>query len=471
MPRRCRSQHDAEYEQGEAPDDNNGDGGNGAGGEGKACRTDHNQRVCDGADAISSEPGEVTTKPEYCARDPANRNEIGTQSVEVVGELTGQIAKGFKSLREADEVEHRGPESPGKKCGYGSCQREEKGEDRPSTAEAQQDQATASDKRADEPHHRGKPECARDAPGYGKNPPQNFDDPIHVDEATSMRRGILELADGRDLCWTEVGDPDAVPVFRFHGTPGSGRSFVSASDAVASGVRLISPDRPGYGHSTFHRKRTFANWSDDVAVLADYLEIDRFAVFGISGGGPHAAACARFLADRLIGVGIVSGVGPLGELRTSEGMTATSRVLTALCRSAPWLLRLPITLLLELGRRFPERALELQIKALPQPDQEILNRPEIWAEVVAEARRAAPTTAKAMAQDYRLFATDWGFALSDIDVDVHLWQGDVDRQVPESHARFQAERLGKSVLHECPGEGHFLVVDHHAEILATITGA
>jgi pimeloyl-ACP methyl ester carboxylesterase len=65
------------------------------------------------------------------------------------------------------------------------------------------------------------------------------------------------------------------------------------------------------GLSDFQPHRTFVDWPDDVVQVAAALGLDRFAVLGISGGGPYAAACAWKLSDRLTGAGIVSGLAPL----------------------------------------------------------------------------------------------------------------------------------------------------------------
>ena len=105
---------------------------------------------------------------------------------------------------------------------------------------------------------------------------------------------VMDLPDGRELAWLESGDPKGPAVFVFHGTPGS-RLEVSCDQVpiISSGVRFIAVDRPGYGHSTFQRGRRLADWASDVTRLADHLKIDGFSVIGVSGGGPHAAACAR----------------------------------------------------------------------------------------------------------------------------------------------------------------------------------
>src|SRR5262245_40253090 len=95
--------------------------------------------------------------------------------------------------------------------------------------------------------------------------------------ATARAVTVLALDDGRELAFAELGAPDGTPVFGFHGTPGSHRQIaVCDAAARAEGVRLIAPDRPGYGQSTFHRDRRLVDWPRDVAALADHLGLARF---------------------------------------------------------------------------------------------------------------------------------------------------------------------------------------------------
>jgi pimeloyl-ACP methyl ester carboxylesterase len=83
-------------------------------------------------------------------------------------------------------------------------------------------------------------------------------------------------------------------------------------------------------------------------------------------------------------------------------------------------------------------------------------------------RLVNPTRPLAAAQDFFLIAHDWGFRLEDIAVPVHIWHGDADRNVPVSHGRLQAQRIPDAQWHECPDEGHMLVVEHLEEILRTV---
>ncbi|MFZ1024485.1 MAG: alpha/beta fold hydrolase, partial [Thermoplasmata archaeon] len=66
-------------------------------------------------------------------------------------------------------------------------------------------------------------------------------------------------------------------------------------DAARRGLRLIGYDRPGYGSSAPMRGRRVADAALDVLAIANHLNLDRFAIWGHSGGGPHALACAAIL--------------------------------------------------------------------------------------------------------------------------------------------------------------------------------
>jgi pimeloyl-ACP methyl ester carboxylesterase len=283
---------------------------------------------------------------------------------------------------------------------------------------------------------------------------------------------VMDLPDHRELAWLELGDPKGPPVLVFHGTPGS-RLQVSFDEEpiMAAGVRFIAVDRPGYGHSTFQRRRRLVDWPSDVTCIADHLKIDMFSVVGISGGGPHAVVTARFLADRVVSAGIVSGVGPLVDSGADEGMMSFNRAVTRLARTSQYLVFPPFALGAIVFRRWPELALRGAAGQLPSSDVEILSRPTVKAAFVEDYRRAPSTSAMAAAQDFALFARDWGFRLEDITAPVNVWHGDKDRNVPISHGRLQAERIPGARFHECLGEGHMLVVDRFEEILRTVTEA
>lgn len=122
----------------------------------------------------------------------------------------------------------------------------------------------------------------------------------------------MRLPDGRHLGYAEYGDPAGLAIIGFHGTPGSRLMFQLADSAARElGLRLLAPERPGFGISTYQKNRTLASYAADIAAFADRLGIKRFAVAGISGGGPYAAACAALLPERVTALALVSPVGPM----------------------------------------------------------------------------------------------------------------------------------------------------------------
>jgi pimeloyl-ACP methyl ester carboxylesterase len=206
-------------------------------------------------------------------------------------------------------------------------------------------------------------------------------------------------------------------------------------------------------------------------VLADHLGIERFAVMGISGGGPHSAVCAALLGGRVTTAAIVSGVGPLADPRAVEGMMRSNQIFTALARRRSRALHVAFKLQVAALRRWPSRALDLMIKQLPPADVAILSRPEVRELFARDAARSSLTAGAAAVQDFELFAADWGFDLSTIAIPVHIWQGDADGNVPPHHARLLHDAIPGSVLHEFPGEGHLMAFDHFEEIGTALNSA
>ena len=123
-----------------------------------------------------------------------------------------------------------------------------------------------------------------------------------------MTEGTISLADGRLLGYREEGPPDAPAVLLLHATPGSRLAY--PGDGERAGVRLIVAERPGYGLSDPKPGRSLLGWPGDVAQLADARGVQRFAVLGISGGGPAALACGYVLRERVGAVGLADTIGP-----------------------------------------------------------------------------------------------------------------------------------------------------------------
>ncbi len=283
----------------------------------------------------------------------------------------------------------------------------------------------------------------------------------------------IRLADGRRLGWAEYGAAEGRPVLYFHGWPAS-RLEPRLLDAGCSGmgIRLIAPDRPGMGLSDFKRGRRIADWPGDALELTQRLGLEKFAVLGVSGGGPYAVACAASMAERLTATLLVCGMGPMEGGTAVLGMAGPSRRLLHLARAAPWAARLLAPLCLRAiwgkGGRVMPPALEAR---LSRADQLVLERGELRESLIASSREAFRSGARGPAWDGYLYSQPWGFRLEEIRGPVLLWHGEADVVVPVALGRELAGRIAgcRATFH--PEDGHFsLPFNRLREILAAVEG-
>ena len=129
-----------------------------------------------------------------------------------------------------------------------------------------------------------------------------------------MASDLLELPDGRQAQVWHGGVATGPLVMFLHGTPDS-RLTAGTGDAAAvrAGVHLVAVNRPGYGRSD-PAESGLASVADDTVAVADSLAVHRFAVLGVSGGGPYALACGARHPDRVAAVGAVACPGVVREL-------------------------------------------------------------------------------------------------------------------------------------------------------------
>ena len=275
-----------------------------------------------------------------------------------------------------------------------------------------------------------------------------------------MSREHRVPTDGRVLRVLEDGDPDGRPVFALHGTPGSRLLWRgSVEDAAGRGIRLLAYDRPGYGGSDPHPGRTVADAAHDIATIADVLRIDRFAVEGGSGGGPHTLACAALRPDRVVAAASLAGVAPypadgldwldgmgqdnLDEFgATLEGRDALERYLRGQAE----------TMLDD----DPEALAHALRSLLSPPDAAILTG-EFAEYLHAATREAIGERLDGWIDDDFVFVNPWGFELDAISVPVQLWHGAQDRFVPISHGEWLAERIPGVDSHLSAEDGHLTI--------------
>jgi pimeloyl-ACP methyl ester carboxylesterase len=273
------------------------------------------------------------------------------------------------------------------------------------------------------------------------------------------------------LGYLQSGAPGGVPFFFFHGYGGSRLSaHPDGSIAARIGVRVIALDRPGIGYSSFQPGRTLLDWPDDVAALADQLGIERFAVLAHSWGSPYALACAYKIPQRLIGVGVASGVPPLTDPDAMPNLPDRLARLAQMAQRSSWRMRSDLWLQSRRARQNPTQVYEDNLRATTGPDRAVMSDPALRAMFISADVEPFREGITGMYWDRIIPTREWGFRLRDITMPVHLWYGEQDASVSPAVGQYLAEQMPHAQLTVMPDAGHLLIYSHWGEILAALTG-
>ena len=256
----------------------------------------------------------------------------------------------------------------------------------------------------------------------------------------------------------ELGDPDGFAVVLHNGTP-CARLMPEWWHAPARerGLRMIGIDRPGYGNAPAEPNRSLRSVADGTAAVMNDLGVDRFAVIGVSGGGPYALACGAFLPDRVAAV--ISGAGSSGfdPLLDSAQFTPEELELTRAQALRPT----------AAGRRALARFYDAAVESMRSADVDgfMSSVGEDPAAATPEQRATAGYVLEAIQEAVRpgregwlddglAMFRPWGFEPADVLQPVAVWHSEDDPLVAFEHGR----RLVAAIPHAQPflvdGLGH-----------------
>lgn len=279
----------------------------------------------------------------------------------------------------------------------------------------------------------------------------------------------VRLADGRTLAYEDAGDPGGFPALLAHGFPGSRlEARVVGDAAAAAGVRLVCPDRPGFGGSDPQPARGLDDWPSDVAALTDHLGIGRFAVVGFSAGGPYALAGAALLGDRVMACGIVSSPGPLDRPGATVGMSTINRMLFGAGRRAPVVARVLIRLIERSVRSEPAVVARRMGQGMAATDRRILATPTIGESYGAAVREAFRQGAGGPILEAALLVRPWPFSVDQISAPAIVWHGLDDRNVPARFASELGATIPRAQVQPVEGAGHLLFLERAETIFEGI---
>jgi pimeloyl-ACP methyl ester carboxylesterase len=279
----------------------------------------------------------------------------------------------------------------------------------------------------------------------------------------------IVLPDGRKLSFSEYGAPRGLPVLGFHGTPGSRFMFRLVHEpARRLGMRIIAPERPGFGLSTYQHNRTLTDWASDIAQLASHLGLKHFGVAGISGGGPYAAACAALLPSRVTTAALISPVGPLCPPEAPPTIGTARYVTFRLLPRVTPAMRGAFSAGRMMFLNAPDTVYSFLKKRACPADRRILHRPEIRKNLVEGVSEGLRPGIRGLIQEMKIFCKPWNLPFDAVKAPVLLWQGTNDRNVPLPASLHLARLIPGCELRAIEGAGHYWIFEHIEEVLKAI---
>ena len=268
----------------------------------------------------------------------------------------------------------------------------------------------------------------------------------------------VRTSEGRTVAAAEWGDPNGVPLFALHGTPGGRISFWQDPTIYARhGLRRITVDRPGYGDSTRQPGRIVADVVLDIVAIADQLGISSFAVTGGSGGGPHALACAALLPDRVLRCLADVSIAPFGAegLDWLAGQTKGNvDEFEAAQRGEADIRRLTEAEWAGIRVRLDEGDTNLLGNNYDMADADRAQMLKHAARMAINLRAGLAGGVDGWVDDDIAFTKPWGFDVADIRGTVMVSYGRVDTLVPAAHGDWLAAHIPGATTRVLEQAGH-----------------
>ncbi|KAG5647177.1 hypothetical protein DXG03_001136 [Asterophora parasitica] len=283
----------------------------------------------------------------------------------------------------------------------------------------------------------------------------------------------LTLPDGRLLGYAEYGANSGFPLVYFHGFPSS-RLEGSLFDALGKrrNIRVIAPDRPGFGISSPQPGRTIRDWPGDVAALVSHLGLERFSILGVSGGGPYALACALpgALGDASGGppaVGVLAGAPPWDAPGARAHMARYRRAMARMAQYTPTGFGLLASSIIgtarwTVGREAVIKRIDAWLETYPDATKTTEQRRK---DLIRMALDAYTQGSGGLVQETRLLTLPWGIAFDEISQPVKIWHGVKDTASPIEPVRWMADRIPGVVFKEFDDAGHYDVDKHFETVL------
>lgn len=269
----------------------------------------------------------------------------------------------------------------------------------------------------------------------------------------------ITLPDDRTLAYDVTGPADGAVVVLCHAAPGSRCFDPDPVATAASGVRLVSVDRPGYGGSDPVPDGvlpTIPRWADDTAAVLDSLGVSEAVLVGWSAGGRVAAAVAARRPDLARALFLVAAPAPDDDV---PWIPPAYREQIDQLRSDPPAAAARLAAMLGPASEQPADDLA-SMSAGPADEAALGGDAGLRARVVAMLAEASRQGHVGLAADIVSYTiADWGFDPAAIGAPTTCVYGGADPIVPPPHGEWWARRIPAADLDVVERAGHLVIVD------------
>ena len=259
----------------------------------------------------------------------------------------------------------------------------------------------------------------------------------------------------RVVHYIDDGDFNDIPVV-FVGGLGTSVRAIRLLDFLRTmrkdlGIRIISIERNGFGQTEFNSNLTISDYAQDVEEVLNHLKINKFSIFGISGGGPYAARIAAKNGPRVASLHMAATPSNIDSRALCEPKGENSKYAS--------LLAYPMQFF-----GFPESSPIHKLEGFQDTAYDEAARAH---NVRGQSADPAP-----LIHEMSLLCKDGVTDTSLLETDVYVYRGEADDLlIHESEVSWKKNYLKANVtIRSYPGEGHDVQYRHLDQILLDIAG-
>ena len=282
---------------------------------------------------------------------------------------------------------------------------------------------------------------------------------------------VLKLSNGRVVSYLDMGPVDGFPVMYFHSINSSRFELLNLQSLfVEHGIRLICMDRTGYGESTYDPKDSYAEYSHDIRLFMDALELDRVGLLSCSAGSPHALSFAEHYPERVTQVHCTSAVPTPEFVVNARCPSAMNDTLNKFFRIVPALMRpaLELALMGQTSKKILNSigtGNRLDIFTYSELDTQYIKSESEFPYFMTSLTESLRQGPKAWANENVMVNKPWQMNLHKIEPEVMFWHGTKDTLIPLEMVKPFVDSLPNGDLTVLEGETHLLIFRHLEKIL------